>query len=1306
MSNGGYKGASPARETSPEQYPGVWELTEQFQAQADGNWPFQETDCAPKSLRFDESNSANLSRTFGVSGSRTTWTWSGWVKRGKLGGGKYSLFGGSGTNSMIRFNNDDGGDNLRVLDAASGGYDVITKRKFRDPSAWYSFVIAIDTTQSIAADRVKIFVNGVRETVFYGTPSYPTLNQSLTFNSNIAHTIGHAPGSVYFDGILSEIHFIDGQALSCEEFGFFDGQGIWQPKRFTGDYSSGPVYSNFGDTTYIQSSYPWSKAFDGIADGSYSNGAGAVDPSDWARWTPPNGIPVSQALRINTDNGTTSAVKVKFIGQPVQHLTSLSDGWNSVSGTGTLEYIEIYNSGTTWSYLCGVEIDSQVLIDASVGRNSFHLDFSDGVKDQSGLGNDWTGSNVAASGDGPASSPVWESGDSGWTIASGGGSASEGGSNGYQDVFTGLMEVGKVYAFTTSHTNGDQNGGWFFADSNSTSLSGTHPNQGRGSNSIGQRGRSSGHSDEDKAGAHGTFATANGVNAGDSNLSGFSVINPEGSDTINWVVDRVKNKVWVKRSTDSAWIQGGNPSDADSSPSFHLPATGDLYFGFVQYNNSNLTISIAAYSFTASGRASDIFVDSPVNGNEASTGAGSERRGNYATLNPLAKGSTLTLSNGNLDVTSSGNYGNSHSTIGVSSGKWYYEFTTSSSTVGVGITKSLSPEDPPGNYTGSYAYVTAGGNPYKQTGGSSSSYGSVPSSGDVIGVAFDLDAGTITTYLNGSSQGAMYSSNADISSGATFFAEIGDPTSSGNIDGSVNFGQRPFKHPVSGFSPLATSFLPEPSELAKGPTNAFDILLWSGQGSAGDRTIEGLDMESGPDMVWSKTRNHGYHHVIFDAVRGFSGAGNALTTDYIAGQANAGQIKSTDSTSVTWEKDSANGYVWYNESGKTYCSWCWDAGETTTTVPAGSLTTAAFNTSQHWSANHASGNTAPTAAFDGTGPKQNGYSHSSGSLTLTFSPALSGRFIVYGGSGGGGADDYTISDGATSTTLSSNQSYNSAPYFDVLDFGEQTGITTLTCSAGYTLYGVRVAGKLLVDSNVTPPNTPSIASTVRARPDAGFSIVKWDATSSAETIAHGLDKPKFIIMKSPDTYSSPYLIYHEDVGSSYYLDFGNGAASSNNLVYTNAPTSNVFSPGNGIVNTSSYGEMIAYCWSEVEGFSKFGSFENPSSSEGAFVFLNFKPALIIAKCVKNISSSSGAGDWMIYDTARSPFNNPADTNSLVVNVANSEDGYYAQTQASIDILSNGFKIRHPNSSPLGDPGRLYIYAAWSEHPFASNSRAR
>ena len=134
MSNGGYKGSTPARETSPEQYPGVWELTEQFQAQADGNWPFQPADCAPKSLRFDGS-SAYLDKTFGT--KTTTFTLSFWVKRSKLGTWQYpwSQYDGSGY-SGIGFADDD------RISVYNGGHSYTTAR-FRDISAWYHLCLKV-----------------------------------------------------------------------------------------------------------------------------------------------------------------------------------------------------------------------------------------------------------------------------------------------------------------------------------------------------------------------------------------------------------------------------------------------------------------------------------------------------------------------------------------------------------------------------------------------------------------------------------------------------------------------------------------------------------------------------------------------------------------------------------------------------------------------------------------------------------------------------------------------------------------------------------------------------------------------------------------------------------------------------------------------------------------------------------------------------------------------------------------------------------------------------------------------------------
>jgi hypothetical protein len=245
-------------------------------------------------------------------------------------------------------------------------------------------------------------------------------------------------------------------------------------------------------------------------------------------------------------------------------------------------------------------------------------------------------------------------------------------------------------------------------------------------------------------------------------------------------------------------------------------------------------------------------------------------------------------------------------------------------------------------------------------------------------------------------------------------------------------------------------------------------------------------------------------------------------------------------------------------------------------------------------------------------------------------------------------------------------------------------------------------------SSTVTNNDGNRTSNVRASAASGFSIVSWNGNrTSGTTLGHGLSAaPELIIAKNRET-STNWMVYHKAAGHSGYLALNTNAAfgTASSVWNNTAPTNSVFTVGQDTESNGDGDDMIAYCFTSVDGYCKVGSFENPSSSLGAFVHCGFRPAFILAKCAKNISSSSGAGDWIIKDTTRSPFNNPSDGNTLASNVANSEDGYYSATQAAVDILSNGFKIRHPNSSPLGDPGRLYIFLAIAEHPFKT-ARAR
>tara|TARA_B100000085_G_scaffold7994_1_gene7158 strand:+ start:69 stop:2264 length:2196 start_codon:yes stop_codon:yes gene_type:complete len=232
----------------------------------------------------------------------------------------------------------------------------------------------------------------------------------------------------------------------------------------------------------------------------------------------------------------------------------------------------------------------------------------------------------------------------------------------------------------------------------------------------------------------------------------------------------------------------------------------------------------------------------------------------------------------------------------------------------------------------------------------------------------------------------------------------------------------------------------------------------------------------------------------------------------------------------------------------------------------------------------------------------------------------------------------------------------------------------------------------------------------------GFSIIEYTGTSNPADVSHGLDKPpKFWIIKNTEA-TKDWAVGHSSIArnqntnNQYFLHLnGTDAEGSTDNRFKKVPDSSLIYLG-GSDRSNGAASMIAYCWHDVPGLQKFGDYQNPSGSNGAFVELGFKPAVLIIKCVRNISSSSGAGDWVIKDTERSPINNPDDGNTLVLNVTNGEDSYYTATQASIDILSNGFKIRHSGSSPGGDPGRLYIYAAWAEAPainlYGGQSNAR
>jgi hypothetical protein len=202
-----------------------------------------------RSVRLRSSASGYFSRTPSAS-SRTTWTWSAWVKKGKLGSAQALFSAGTGTAEFrLTFTSS---DTIEIYEYTSPSYNwqKITTAVYRDPSAWYHIQLTYDTTNGTAGDRVKLYVNGVQVTSF-GTNTNPTSSFSGYVNSAVAHGIGSfSTGGSYLDGYLTEINFIDGQALTPSSFGETDSiTGVWKPKAYSGTYGTNGFELNFSDNS-------------------------------------------------------------------------------------------------------------------------------------------------------------------------------------------------------------------------------------------------------------------------------------------------------------------------------------------------------------------------------------------------------------------------------------------------------------------------------------------------------------------------------------------------------------------------------------------------------------------------------------------------------------------------------------------------------------------------------------------------------------------------------------------------------------------------------------------------------------------------------------------------------------------------------------------------------------------------------------------------------------------------------------------------------------------------------------------------
>jgi len=1059
-----------------------------------------------------------LKRTPTSTGNRKVFTWAGWIKLNELPvsgtNGDRSLFSATdpvtnGDDDSIKFFRT-GATGANSLYWSSSEYNVggeetiYTNNIFRDVGSWQHVILVKDSTQTTSQDRVKIYVNGVRQQI--SETNAVTQNAERGINSLIEHNIGeHAGQNRHFHGEMSDVFFIDGQALTPDVFGFYkDGNGY---------ISAGSTQAtDFRPGQWVPKTPRVIKSYIERAGGFGVNGfyLPMNDSSNFGAdfHTTPNSIITLKGENLPQPKNGAPTTTDNYISQlrTDPYAANLVLAVPGILGAPGVAYTDfsanIKGSGTN-KVLTAVG-NAGVAVTASYYGSALSFD---------GTGDYFTS---------PANDSDFQFGSGDFTI----------------ECWVKANTVSANGGFVSIWNNTDNRRSWLLYH-----------------NSI----------------ASYNFLLSSNGSSSDLGLSGFIISNTnewnhivgerEGSIArlyVNGVVVGIRTDLGstsLYTNTDDTLAIGtwNNINDADNT-----------FDGYIQ--DLRVYKGVAKYK-------GGFDVPKPY----TPVGIGTWRAvpdttaNNFATLNAVdARSNSATFADGNLSFTAGTvNQSRGASTIGVSTGKYYFEarLNTVGGTypaVGVcGIVTSIH-DTFVGQDAGSFGYYSNGG--VNGTGGNGGTY-STYTTGDIIGVAINLTDSQLTFYKNGSNAVTSGTVYEPLTSGNGYRAAVScfnsgkwntnfgqNPTFSGNITAGLSTftdgnGKGLFRYePPSGFLALCEDNLPTPA--IKNPGEYFKTVLWTGDGNDG-RSITGIGFT--PDLVWMKSRNVGYSHHITDSVRGPTLAlrSNGTNGDgWSTGE--PGDLLSFDSDGFSIRQ----GFYDYNESGSTYAAWCWRAGAGTTS---------------------------------------------------------------------------TNTDGSINSVVSVNQ-------------------------------------------------------------DAGFSIVSYTGTGSAGTVGHGLGKnPGMIIIKSRDS-ADAWVVWHKSLSSAtdnlLQLEKTVGVATISNYWNSSAPNTTTFGLAGGSYAHNLSGDgMIAYCWTEIEGFSKFGSYVGNGNADGPFVYTGSRPAFIMTKRIDGVSN------WNIIDTSRIS-SNPNDT-FLIANGSNTEFSGHP-----VDILSNGFKIRNTEGG-FNTSGGTYIFAAFAESPFTT-----
>jgi hypothetical protein len=737
------------------------------------------------------------------------------VKRGTLGSNA-AIAGSYKSSQWVTQLYFTANDTFRVYisDNVNSTYiDYQTSAVYRDPAAWYHIVVSVDNTTSTTG--FALYVNGSQVTSFGTSSNNLSQNAGISFNQASAstgvgvsyNTAGSAFG--YFDGELAEVNSIDGQALTPNSFGTFNGLGVWQPIRYGGSYGTNGFYLPFTGSSSFYGSFNGSSQYLTIAqNAAFNMGSGDFTIESWVYFN--------------------ASGRAAIIGQINSSGLNSSGSFYFERNASNFLRILVASGGTGYEVVGTTIVSSGQWLHVAAVRNGNNLScylngVSQGTVSVTGVSLNSSTENVQINGYGTSTGLV----------------------------FAGAMSNVRIVKGTAVYTSN-----FIPPTANLTAISGT------------------------------SLLTLQNATIVDNSTNAFSITN-----------------------TNSVTTSQAYPFTMLANQSKDYSPNGN------NWTNNNIGL--------LAGSTLDIMTDVPT--------LTSATAANYAVLNPLKKPSTSTISNGNLTVVWDANGGEQPNTIAVSSGKWYWEQTQDSYLAAPGIILSTAT---PSNSSISQGYHYYGGNGNFYTGISSVSYGATFGSGDVIGVALDLDTNQITFYKNNVSQGAKSIVAGEYNA---------DFCSAGTNTINANFGQRPFAYtPPTDFKALNTFNLTTPAIGATPATTAnkyFNAVTYAGAG-AGTVITTGFY----PDFAWMKNRTAAFSNFVQDSVRG---GGVYLLTDEPDPDAAVSPSSTFSSTGLTIPFNSS----YASNSSYNFVAWAWNANSgSTVSNTAGAITsTVSANTTAGFS---------------------------------------------------------------------------------------------------------------------------------------------------------------------------------------------------------------------------------------------------------------------------------------------------------------------------------------------------------------------